>query len=87
MSFLVLGAKNEIGRFLCLRRHLDNEGLVVLQLLKPAVDVSGRVFNRAFSNPSLTAKERSAHFGDQFLPAIRAGAKTRLVGKRGAIQA
>ena len=39
--FVVLHAKDEIGRFLRLRRGLHDQGLVIAQLLKPACQIGG----------------------------------------------
>ena len=73
--FLVLDSKNEVRRFLRLRRCLHNQLFVVLQLLEPALQIGGGIFEGAFLNPRLATKKGRAHFGNQFLLAIRIRAK------------
>src|ERR1035437_3358254 len=69
-GFVELRAQDEVGGFLRLRCCLHNQFLVVLKLLKPVLNVGGGILNDVFRDAGLTAKERRAHFGNQFLPAI-----------------
>ena len=73
--FLELGTQDEVGGFFCLGGGLHDERFVVLQLSQPVLEVGGGVVHRVF-DADMAAQERGAHFGNQFLFAIRIGAKT-----------
>ncbi len=66
----MLHAKNKVRRLLRLCRRLNNQLLVILQLLKPVLNIGGCIFKDALGDSGLAAKERRAHFGNQFLFAI-----------------
>src|ERR1039457_3629811 len=78
--------QNEVRRFLRLRRRIDDERPVILELLQPAFNVSSRVINRSVNDVGVTAQKRAAEFGDQFLFAVGIGTETVPFCDAGAFQ-
>lgn len=74
LAFRERPAEDEVGRLLRLRRRRDDERPVALQLPEPAFEVRRRVVNRPVSDVGISAQERAAEFGDQFLLAVGIGA-------------
>ena len=81
-GFNRLNTENEVRRLLCLRCRLHNQRLVIAQPLKLAFDIRSRTVNRPLNNLGLPAQKRRAHFGNQFLFAIRVGTETAVLGNR-----
>src|ERR1019366_8958521 len=86
LAFRKRPAQNEIRRFLCLCRRIDDERPVVLELLQPTFKVSSRVINRPVNDVCIPAQKRAAEFGDQFFFAVRIGTVTVPFGDAGAFQ-
>lgn len=79
-------AENEVRCFLRLRCRQHNEHLVLLQPVKPALEIRGGIINRPLDNPGLAAQKRGAHFGNQFLFAAGIGTEAAVFGERGPFQ-
>jgi hypothetical protein len=69
----VLHAENKVGRLLRLRLGLHNQLFVILQRLKPVLNIGRGVLKGALGIPGMTAKECRAHFRNQLLLAIQYG--------------
>ena len=60
LAFRKRPTQNEVRRLLRLRRRIDDERPVVLELLQPAFKVSSRVINRPVNDVGVTAQKRAA---------------------------
>src|ERR1700722_5894617 len=63
-------AANPVGGFLCGTSGGNHQPLVFFELLEPAVEVSGLVFDDCRPDTDVSAEKRSGHFGDQFFASI-----------------
>lgn len=79
--------QDEVHRLLGLRGGQDHQASVALKVLKPPIDVAGRVVDGAVLDARLGAKEGGAHLGHELFLRVVGGAERAKVCQSRAVEA